>query len=86
LGSVQRASPYLQTPEPTQDRTYKPNTSSAEELKQTLENSTHIRPCTYGHAYFKGQSPGNQSTIKIETNMEKTNSKTRNYYKINDRT
>jgi hypothetical protein len=36
LGSIHGASPYFHTPEPTEDRTYKPNTSPAAEVKTNI--------------------------------------------------
>jgi hypothetical protein len=44
-----------------------------------------MRPSTYGHEPFNGQSPLNQNIIKIEVNTKKTNFKRRKYYRVNDR-
>jgi hypothetical protein len=81
LGPVDRASPYLRTPEPTHDRKYKQkdNMNHQRELRQTLKNSTYMRPCTYGHASFNGQSVCNRSSITTEANSKETNCKTRKY-------
>jgi hypothetical protein len=58
LGPINRASTYLQTPAPTQDRVYKQaQHKSSEGVKtnlKTLNNFTHMRPNTYVHALFHG--------------------------------
>jgi hypothetical protein len=48
LDPMHRTAPYLWTPEPTQETKY--NTNHPWELKQTLQNSTYVRPCTCGYA------------------------------------
>jgi hypothetical protein len=53
-------------------------------VKTDIKNSTYMRPSTYGHASFDGQSPEDQSIIKIEVNTKKDKFlKEENYYKIN---
>jgi hypothetical protein len=61
---------YTQTPEPS--RIYSINNQQKREI---LQNSTHMRPCTYAHKQYKGQRPKNESTIKIEATIEESNYK-----------
>jgi hypothetical protein len=75
LGPIDRANLYLWTLESTPHRVYKPSAG----VKANIKNSTYMRPSTCG------QSPQDQSIIKIEVNTKKTNFKRRKYYKINER-
>jgi hypothetical protein len=53
FGTISRASNHLWTPEPTQDRIYKPNTNTSKPLAGVTANITevyiheamHLRPC-----------------------------------------
>jgi hypothetical protein len=40
--------------------------------KTYIKNSTYMRPSTYGHASFDGQSPQKHNIIKIEVNTKST--------------
>jgi hypothetical protein len=55
LGPIDRADLYLQTPESTPDRIYKSNINQQQEFGQASK-TPHMRPSTYGHASFNGQS------------------------------
>jgi hypothetical protein len=59
FGPMDRASPYLRTPVPTQERTCTPtnNVNQQTRVRKNISNATYKRPCTYAHAYFNDWSP-----------------------------
>jgi hypothetical protein len=57
LGPIDRASPYLRTPEPTQNIINQSGQKPSAEVKaKNTYSATCVIPCTYGHAQYFGQS------------------------------